>query len=284
MKKTILIILAIVLLLLAIVAVFFLTNNNDEEETEANRNYIESRDGERLYLDELREGDRLEIGSVVTGEVSGTWFFEAVFPVNILNRQGETIGNLIAEAQDEWMTEDLVPFSFEFNIEINEEEDVIIVFENANPSGLEEHEDSAEITVRAIPNSIQEMMSLEAYFPNSEMDSTEDCSKVFPLNREVPETLAVGRVALEQLVGGLTAQEETEGYFTSINEDVQILSLTVEDGIARADFSRELQDGVAGSCRVMNIRAQIEETLKQFPTVDEVVISIEGQTEDILQP
>jgi len=35
---------------------------------------------------------------------------------------------------------------------------------------------------------------------------------------------------------------------------------------------------------VAAIRAQIRETLKQFPTVDEVIISIDGRTEDILQP
>jgi len=35
---------------------------------------------------------------------------------------------------------------------------------------------------------------------------------------------------------------------------------------------------------VTAIRAQITETLKQFPTVENVVISIDGRTEDILQP
>ena len=32
------------------------------------------------------------------------------------------------------------------------------------------------------------------------------------------------------------------------------------------------------------IRVQITETLEQFPTVDSVIISIDGRTEDILQP
>jgi len=45
-----------------------------------------------------------------------------------------------------------------------------------------------------------------------------------------------------------------------------------------------LQYQVGGSCRVSAIRAQIIETLKQFSTVKNVVISINGRTEDILQP
>jgi spore germination protein GerM len=45
-----------------------------------------------------------------------------------------------------------------------------------------------------------------------------------------------------------------------------------------------LEFQVGGSCRVAAIRAQITDTLKQFPPVDEVIISIDDRTEDILQP
>jgi spore germination protein GerM len=60
--------------------------------------------------------------------------------------------------------------------------------------------------------------------------------------------------------------------------------LTIEDGVAKVDFNEQLEYEVSGSCRVSAIRAQITETLKQFPTVKEVIISIDGRTEDILQP
>ena len=50
------------------------------------------------------------------------------------------------------------------------------------------------------------------------------------------------------------------------------------------DFSKELGIGVAGSCRVEAIRSQITETLKQFKNVENVIISIEKETENILQP
>jgi len=60
--------------------------------------------------------------------------------------------------------------------------------------------------------------------------------------------------------------------------------LTIENGVAKADFDPQLQFQVGGSCRVQAIRAEITQTLKQFPTVNEVFISVNGETELILQP
>ncbi len=94
----------------------------------------------------------------------------------------------------------------------------------------------------------------------------------------------VEHATLEALLAGPTEEEEDMGYTTAINEGVSIISLTIEDGVAMADFSSELDEGVAGSAMVMAVRGQIEETLTQFDNIDEVVISVEGETEEILQP
>ena len=66
--------------------------------------------------------------------------------------------------------------------------------------------------------------------------------------------------------------------------DLWLQDLVIEDGVATADFNARLDEGVAGSAMVMAIRGQIEQTLLQFPTVDEVVISVDGETEEVLQP
>ena len=50
------------------------------------------------------------------------------------------------------------------------------------------------------------------------------------------------------------------------------------------DFDPQLEFQVGGSCRVAAISSQIRQTLMQFPTVKSVIISIDGRTEDILQP
>ncbi len=130
-----------------------------------------------------------------------------------------------------------------------------------------------------------ETMTVKVFFGNSILDpEVLDCKKNFPVERVIPKTLAVGRAALEELLKGPTESEKAKGYFTSINPGVKIQSLTIENGVARVDFNEQLEFQVGGSCRVAAIVSQIRETLKQFPTVDEVIISIDGRTEDILQP
>lgn len=130
----------------------------------------------------------------------------------------------------------------------------------------------------------EEYMTVKAYFNNSFMDPEFSCNKVFPVEREVPRTLAVARAALTELLKGPTEAEEAESFFTSINPGVKIQSLIIENGVAKVDFDEQLEFQVGGSCRVSAIRAEITQTIKQFPTVNSVIISINGRTEDILQP
>ena len=130
----------------------------------------------------------------------------------------------------------------------------------------------------------EEKITLKIFFNNSKLDPEFSCNKVFPVEREVPKTLAVAKAALEELLKGPTDDEKSQGFFTSINTGVKIQSLKVENGTAKVDFDEQLEFQVGGSCRVSAIRAQITQTLKQFPTVKDVIISIDGRTEDILQP
>jgi len=130
----------------------------------------------------------------------------------------------------------------------------------------------------------EEYMTVKAFFNNSEMDPEFSCNKVFPVEREILKTEAVARAALTELLKGPTEAEKTQGFFTSINLGVKIQQLTIEKGLAKVDFDEQLEFQVGGSCRVSAIRAEITQTLKQFPTVNSVIISINNRTEDILQP
>ena len=56
------------------------------------------------------------------------------------------------------------------------------------------------------------------------------------------------------------------------------------NGVATANFSRELAAYGGGSLRVRLIREQIARTLRLFPTVRQVRIAVEGQTEGVLEP
>lgn len=130
-----------------------------------------------------------------------------------------------------------------------------------------------------------ESQIVKVFFNNSKLDPEMlDCSKVFFVEREIEQVDDPWKVALGELLNGPTDDEKTQGYMTNINPDVQVQNFVVDNGVARVDFSKELELGVGGSCKTTAIIAQIKETLKQFDDIKDVVISIDGRTEDILQP
>lgn len=222
------------------------------------------------------------------GEARGMWYFEASFPVELLDANGKRLAQTIATAEDDWMTEEFVPFSGTISwSETPETPSGILRFHRDNPSGLPEHDASVDVPVvfAGSRGSNAATTGLSVFFANAERaEGNPDCSLVFPALRSVPATSAVARTALEELLGGPTNEERAAGFETLIPSGVRMNTLVVENGVARADFSRELSEGVAGACRVVAIRAQIEATLKQFPIVKSVVISVEGETETVLQP
>lgn len=123
------------------------------------------------------------------------------------------------------------------------------------------------------------------FFSNTQKDpNTTACERTYPVQRRIPQTPAVGRASLQELFKGPTAQERSQSYQTNINPGVTINNLTITDGIAHVDVSPTIEQGVGGSCRVAAIRSQITNTLLQFPTVKRVILSVNGRTEDILQP
>lgn len=89
---------------------------------------------------------------VIKGQARGTWFFEASFPVILADWDGRIIAQGIATATDDWMTEELVPFTA--SLEFENPENIgdfsrrgALILKKDNPSGLPEHDDALEITV-----------------------------------------------------------------------------------------------------------------------------------------
>jgi hypothetical protein len=86
----------------------------------------------------------------VKGEARGFWFFEASFPVRLLDGNGREIAlnpPYIMTAS-EWMTEDFVPFEATLTFEMPQTDTGTLILEKDNPSGLPEHADSVSIPVR----------------------------------------------------------------------------------------------------------------------------------------
>lgn len=84
----------------------------------------------------------------IDGQAKGTWFFEASFPVVIMDGNGKVIGTGYAQAQDEWMTTDFVPFRSVMTFTPPETETGTLILQKDNPSGLPEFDDSVSIPIR----------------------------------------------------------------------------------------------------------------------------------------
>ncbi len=137
-----------------------------------------------------------------------------------------------------------------------------------------------EIAGEMVEETLPETMQIELYF----VEVVEDQEQIVAVERSIPYTVAPARAALEELLVGPLPHEEVEGLSTSIPKGTELLSIDIQAGVATADFSKELDEDVAGAAWVTAIRNQIEQTLLQFGTVDEVIIMVEGESEEILQP
>ena len=84
----------------------------------------------------------------IKGEARGTWFFEASFPVILVDPNGEIIAQGIATTPGEWMTEEFIPFEAELEFDISQaQKEGILILQKDNPSDDRALDDSYEITV-----------------------------------------------------------------------------------------------------------------------------------------
>lgn len=225
-------------------------------------------------------------GSVNTGAnpgvKSGGWggFEGQVGTVKLLDNNGNQLGQAaILVAITDWM-QPYVNFEATLNFISPAAQLGTLVFYNENPSGLPVNDKKFVLQVK-----LKTTSTVKIYFNKpGHADPEPACNAAFAVEREIPQTVAVARATLEELLKGPTEAEKSAGFFTSINSGVKIQSLTIENETAKVDFNEQLEFQVGGSCKVSAIRAQITETLKQFSTVKNVIISINGRTEDILQP
>lgn len=80
----------------------------------------------------------------IRGEARGSWFFEASFPIEILDQSGEVITTVLGTPRDgaEWMTSQFVPFSAQVSLPSTYMGPATIVLIRDNASGLPEHDRS----------------------------------------------------------------------------------------------------------------------------------------------
>jgi len=236
-----------------------------------------------IQITSPKAGEEISSPVKITGVVNGNgWvgFEGQVGTVKLVDYKGNILGQTFLPATTEWTA---LPTSFEaiLNFTSTNSGPATLVFKNENPSGDQARDKAFSLSVKVKTSG--ETMVVKPFFAKNEITGS-TCSVVFPVDRVVLKTEAVARAALEELLKGPTQEEKAQGYYSNINPGVKIQSLTIDaNGTAKADFSSELET-TGGSCRVTEIRSEINFTLKQFPTVKNVIISINGRTEDILQP
>jgi len=100
-----------------------------------------------IQVDSPKLGQTISSPLTITGQARGTWYFEATFPIRLIDADGNIIVQSYATAQSDWMTTDFVPFTAQLNFEKISDQNATLILQKDNPSGLPEYEAQIEIPV-----------------------------------------------------------------------------------------------------------------------------------------
>ncbi len=234
----------------------------------------------------------IEISDLEKKEISNDFFFLAEELIVSLPTFKERGGSELEHVRTVEVEEGVFEITFTFNSSfagygsLSEEEAVAQVI---TPHTVLVVIKDGEVISIVIDEYFDELKQVENDVSDSEKEALiyfvifeENKEEVTPIKRMVTGD-GVEKQALLLLLEGLTEEEKNSGYSTAINEGVKVNSFEIEEKVAMVDFSRELEV-LGGSALVTMVRNQIEKTLLQFGTIENVVISIDGETEEILQP
>lgn len=220
-------------------------------------------------------GDTVGFPLIITGQAR---VFENVFHYRVRDDAGVALveGYALADAPDMGI---FGPFTLSLNYdEPTTSTGVVEVFSYSARDGSEENLVSIPVTFSS--DVITE--EVDVYFLPREVGT--DCTAVAPVSRRIPSTLAVAHAAMTELFAGVRPSEDQE-FISLIPSYAHLRSIVLEKGVATVTFAKDSFFGVAGSCTVQAIRAQIEATLLQFPSITSVILLEEGKTaEETLQP
>jgi hypothetical protein len=116
-----------------------------------------------------------------------------------------------------------------------------------------------------------------------------DCTKVFPVDRRLDSKFFTSGTdyvveTLKLFLKGPTQKEKGEEYAITTPQNLTINFVKVSGKNVQVDFGKELFEAGGGSCKVGAIGAEITETVQQFFPGYQVIISANGNSEEVLQP
>ena len=133
----------------------------------------------------------------------------------------------------------------------------------------------------------QPYQTVKVYYGNTKLNPNMiDCSKVFPVERRIganSQNKALDTLKIFLL--GPTTKEKDDGYVMTTPQDLTINKIEqTGSNKVQVDFGPELLNASGGSCKVTAIRAEITNTVGQFYPGYEVIISANGNVDEVLQP
>lgn len=108
---------------------------------------VENKFASEIVIDKLKDGGNIKSPYSVFGKVKGIWFFEASFPIEVTDLEGNILGQSYVQADGDWMTEDFVDFAGTIEFEKGDNKQGYFVFKNANPSDIREYDKEHKILV-----------------------------------------------------------------------------------------------------------------------------------------
>lgn len=113
------------------------------------RSFTEEIDVQPTYVNASSDLIKIELpypGAVtgksfkIIGEARGNWYFEASFPIEVLDKNNKVLVTTYATAQSDWMTTDFVTYNVDIEIPESYSGPATIVLMKDNPSGLSEND------------------------------------------------------------------------------------------------------------------------------------------------
>jgi hypothetical protein len=102
-----------------------------------------------ISIDQPAWREKITSPLTISGRAVGNWYFEASFPIKLMDSNNQVLATTIAQAQGDWMTTDLVDFTASLTFPTQPAgSQGTLVFEKDNPSGLPANADSYSVNVK----------------------------------------------------------------------------------------------------------------------------------------
>jgi hypothetical protein len=100
------------------------------------QNYSSTASDTSIIINNIINNQEVSNPITIEGSAEGNWFFEATFPVKLIDPDGNIISSTTARADTDWATTTFVNFTATLEYEKSTSTDrALIVLSNDNPSG-----------------------------------------------------------------------------------------------------------------------------------------------------